>query len=77
MYLARYENTAPAPLYHGGGMDLRVRPRVKLRGVYGYFLELHIVNKVVLLTILIKWTLESRETAPFKKVIPFFTGHAD
>ena len=70
----------PPPLYHGRGMNLRVRPRVKqsaLPGVYGYFLELHILNKVVLLTILTKWTIESRETAPCKQVIPFFTGHAD
>ena len=61
-------------------MNLRVGQRVKqnaLLGVYGYFLELHILNKVVLLTKLTKWTLESRETAPFKQVIPLFTGHAD
>ena len=47
----------PPPLYDGGGMNLRVRPKVKqsaLPGVYGYFLELHIVNKAVLLTILTK-----------------------
>ena len=71
---------SPTPLYHGRGMNLRVRPRVKqsaLPGVYGYFLELYILNKVVLLTILTKWTIESRETAPFKQDFPFFTGHAD
>ena len=53
-----------------------VRPRVK-QSTFTYFLGLYILNKVVLLTILTKWTIESRETAPFKQVIPFFTGHAD
>ena len=62
------------------GMNLSARLRLKqsaLPGVYGYFLELQILIKVVLLAILTKWTMESRETAPFKQVIPFFTGHAD
>ena len=73
-------STPPPPLYHARGMNLRVRPRVKqsaLPRVYGYFLELHTLIKVVLLTILTKWTIERRETVPFKQIIPFFTEHAD
>ena len=41
--------------------------------MYGYFLELHIVNRVVTLTILTKWTLRSRETAPLNLFLLYGT----
>ena len=52
------------------GRDLK---QSALRGVYGYFLELHIVNRVVTLTILTKWTLGSRETARLNLFLLYWT----